>query len=162
MSELKDQEAELQKLEAEKEDVGKPEIPLIPFSLNFPQNGKTYPVMRKKHKGMKQVFVPETHLINSDVIKMYNQLVKQFNNMPQAVQSGFISELNRLINYIHKQQLEAEAITKLKVESVPVAMSQSEDPNQTKLPLDDNSGKAEEGNTVSINTDVPTTSDSAI
>lgn len=158
MSELKNQEEELQKLEVEKEDIGKPEIPLIPFSLNFPQNGKTYPVMRKKHKGMKQVFVPEPMLISSDVIKMYNQLVKQFNNMPQVVQSGFISELNRLINWIRQQKLEAEAAEKLakdfKDSQTPAELKPTEN--------NDNSGKTEEGNTVSFNTDVPTTSDSTL
>ena len=123
-------------------------IPLISFSLNYPQNGKTYPVMRKKHKGMKQMFLPETQLINSVVIKLYNQLVKQFNTMPQAVQSGFISELNRLINYIRKQQLEAEATAKLQAES-----------KLEPIPQDDNSTKIEEGESISSSADISPTSD---
>ena len=169
---IEEQEAELQKLEAEKEEAGKPEIPLIHFALNHPSNGKTYPVLRKKHKGMKQMFVPENQLINNDVVRMYNQMVKQFNNQPQVVQSGFISELNRLINFIRKQQLEHEAIEKLKAESKPQEPTAEgikpeqpitpEDPNQTKLPLDVIESKPEEGQPVHISTDIPSTSDTTL
>lgn len=148
--ELKKHEEELQRLEAEKDAEGKPEVPLVPFSLNHPGNGRTYPVMRKKHKGMKQVFVPETQLINSDVIKMYNHLVKQFNSMPQVVQSGFISELNRLINWIRKQQLEAEAIEKLKAESTSTPEA------------NDNTGKTEEGVPTPDSTHIAAASDATL
>lgn len=115
-------------------EVNTPPVPILPISLNYPGNGKKYEAFRKVHKGNKRMLLPEEQLNQVDIIKLYNQVVKQFNNIPYNAQSGFISELNRLLNWIKSEQ---DRIKKLQDEE-----------NLKKQ--NDNSGKTEEqGDTVS-------------